>query len=115
MNTLIHIKLIIMLKKSATLLMVFLIVNSINLSGQKPSNLKYVDPTIGGVGIILQPTRPTVHLPNSLIRVHPIRNDQLDDEIDNFPLTVTSHRLYQVFSLMPLSNLTDNNHRISRN
>ena len=89
--------------------MVFLIVNSINLFSQKPSNLKYVDPTIGGVGIILQPTRPTVHLPNSLIRVHPIRNDQLDDQIESFPLTVTSHRLYQVFSLLPLDDLSDNN------
>ncbi len=103
-----YFKLTTMFKKSANLLMVFLIVHSINMFGQEPSNLKYVDPTIGGVGIILQPTRPTVHLPNSLIRVHPIRNDQLDDEIDNFPLTVTSHRLYQVFSLMPLSDLTDN-------
>lgn len=35
--------------------------------------LDYVDPTIGGVGVILQPTRPTVHLPNEMIRVFPLR------------------------------------------
>ncbi|MCK5821839.1 MAG: hypothetical protein KAH17_08130, partial [Bacteroidales bacterium] len=45
------------------------------------SNLKYVDPSIGSVGVILEPTRPTVHLPNSLVRVFPIRKDQLDDQI----------------------------------
>lgn len=25
------------------------------------------DPTIGGVGLLLQPTRPTVHLPNNMV------------------------------------------------
>lgn len=64
--------------------------------------LDYVDPTIGGVGVILQPTRPTVHLPNEMIRVFPLRKDQLDDRISNFPLTNTSHRLYSVFGFLPL-------------
>jgi len=49
------------------------------------SNVNYVDPTIGSVGIILEPTRPVVHLPNSMVRVFPIRKDQLDDRIYNFP------------------------------
>ena len=97
-----------MFKKSVYILILFLAMNFFNLYSQESSNLKYVDPTIGGVGIVLQPTRPTVHLPNSLIRVHPIRNDELDDEIESFPLCVTSHRLYHVFSLMPLSNLKGN-------
>jgi predicted alpha-1,2-mannosidase len=63
---------------------------------------KYVDPTIGGVGVILEPTRPTVHLPNQMVRVFPIRNDQLDDRIRNFPLSNASHRLYSIFGFMPL-------------
>ena len=69
---------------------------------QKPA-LNYVDPTIGGVGVILEPTRPTVHLPNSMIRVFPLRKDQLDDQISNFPLTNVSHRLYSVFAFLPLN------------
>jgi predicted alpha-1,2-mannosidase len=74
------------------------------LVAQKPqSNLSFVDPTIGGVGVILEPTRPTVHLPNSMVRVFPIRKDQLDDQISNFQLTQTSHRLSPVFALMPVS------------
>jgi len=76
---------------------------SLFLIGCSRSNLQHVDPTIGGVGIILQPTRPTVHIPNSMVRVFPIRNDHLDDQIHNFSLTMTSHRLGHVFSFLPLS------------
>lgn len=67
------------------------------------SNVNYVDPTIGSVGIILEPTRPTVHLPNSMVRVFPIRKDQLDDRIHNFPLTIASHRQESLFGMMPVS------------
>lgn len=64
--------------------------------------LDAVNPLIGGVGLVLQPTRPTVHLPNSLVRVYPVKSDQLDDQIHYFPLTVTSHRVASVFTFMPL-------------
>lgn len=65
------------------------------------AQVEYVDPTIGGVGLLLVPTRPTVHLPNSMVRVYPVRNDQLDDQIKSFPLTIISHRLGELFSIMP--------------
>ena len=82
-------------------LFLFLNITACNMM-QKQSVLKYVDPTIGGVGVILQPTRPTVHLPNQMVRVFPLRNDQLDDRILNFPLTNVSYRLYSVFGFLPL-------------
>jgi predicted alpha-1,2-mannosidase len=65
------------------------------------SNLDYIDPTIGNVGQLLEPTRPTMHLPNQLIRFTPQRKDYMDDQISSFPLTIVSHRLGQVFSLKP--------------
>jgi predicted alpha-1,2-mannosidase len=65
--------------------------------------LQYVDPTIGNVGLLLEPTRPTVHLPNQMIRVHPLRKDYLDDQIAGFPLTVVSHRLGTVFCIKPFT------------
>ncbi|WP_316831214.1 GH92 family glycosyl hydrolase [Pedobacter aquatilis] len=68
---------------------------------QTPSNIKYVDPKIGSVGLILEPTRPAVHLPNSLLRVFPVRADQIDDQIAYFPLTISSHRQNWLFGLMP--------------
>ena len=63
--------------------------------------MEYVDPTIGNVGILLEPTRPAVYLPNSMVRVYPVRKDALTDQIDSFPLTISSHRMRELFSIMP--------------
>ncbi len=65
------------------------------------AQVEYVNPTIGNVGILLEPTRPTVFLPNSMVRVYPIRKDALDDQIESFPLTINSHRMQELFSIMP--------------
>ena len=71
-------------------------------SGEKPVSLvDFVDPTIGNVGHLLQPTRPTVQLPNQMIRMHPVRADYLDDQIDFFPLTISSHRQPPLFGVLP--------------
>ena len=64
--------------------------------------LSEVDPTIGGVGV-LQPTRPTVQIPNQIVRWSPMRADMLDDRIADFPLTLASHRLESVFGFLPLA------------
>lgn len=65
------------------------------------AQVEWVDPTIGNVGILLVPTRPTVYLPNSMVRVYPMRADALDDRIASFPLTISSHRMEELFSIMP--------------
>ena len=65
------------------------------------AQVEYVDPAMGGQGFMLEPTRPTVSLPNSMVRVYPVRKDQLDDQIRSFPLTIISHRLGKLFWLMP--------------
>ena len=65
------------------------------------AQVEYVDPSMGGQGFMLEPTRPTVSLPNSMVRVYPVRKDQLDDQIHSFPLTIVSHRLGELFWLMP--------------
>jgi hypothetical protein len=72
------------------------------------TNLDYVDPHIGGVGHLLQPTQPNVQLPNQIIRMHPIRTDYLDDQISFFPLTIMSHRQGELFGIMPYSCSVDN-------
>jgi len=61
----------------------------------------YIDPTIGNIGTLLEPTRPTASLPNQPVRVYPIRKDYLDDEITCFPLTAVSHRLGEAFAIRP--------------
>jgi predicted alpha-1,2-mannosidase len=69
---------------------------------EQPESLtQYVDPTIGNVGILLQPTRPTAQLPNQSIRMHPVREDYTDDQITYFPLTMASHRNGELFGVLP--------------
>lgn len=70
--------------------------------GDSSGNVDYVDPNIGGVGFILQPTRPTVHLPNQMIRLSPLRDDLLDEYISCYPLALTSYRLSSVFGFLPV-------------
>ncbi len=71
------------------------------------AQVEYVDPSIGGVGFLLEPTRPTVHLPNSMVRMYPVRKDQIDDQIRSFPLTIISHRMGELFSIMPFDGTPD--------
>jgi predicted alpha-1,2-mannosidase len=70
-------------------------------SAVKSNNLQYVDPRIGNVGALLVPTRPTVQVPNQMIRMYPQRADYIDDQISSFPLNIVSHRLGEVFSVKP--------------
>ncbi|HKR84769.1 MAG TPA: GH92 family glycosyl hydrolase [Terriglobales bacterium] len=71
------------------------------------AQVEFVHPSIGGQGFLLEPTRPTVSLPNSMVRVYPVRKDQLDDQIHSFPLTIISHRLGELFWLMPSEGVPD--------
>src|ERR1035437_2593717 len=68
---------------------------------QVAAQVKYVDPTIGNVGILLVPTRPAVYMPNSMVRMYPLRTDAMDDRIESFPLSINSHRMQELFSIMP--------------
>lgn len=79
----------------------FLIAGVLGLADITQAQVEYVDPAMGGQGIMLEPTRPTVSLPNSMVRLYPVRKDQLDDQIRSFPLTIISHRVGELFWLMP--------------
>ncbi len=61
----------------------------------------YVNPYIGNISHLLVPTFPTIHLPNSLLRVYPERGDFTQAELHALPLIVTSHRGSSAFSLSP--------------
>ncbi len=61
----------------------------------------YVNPFMGGISHLLKPTYPTVHLPNSMLRVYPERNDITDDVIPGLPVLLTSHRGAFAFALSP--------------
>lgn len=61
----------------------------------------YVNPYMGNISHLLVPTYPTVHLPNSMMRVYPERGDFTGDRLNGLPLIVTSHRGSSAFSLSP--------------
>lgn len=76
-------------------------------AGAATAQVEYVDPSIGGQGFMLEPTKPTVQLPNCMIRMYPMRKDQLDDQIQSFPLSTVSHRLGELFWIMPAAGAPD--------
>ena len=41
----------------------------------------YVNPYMGNISHLLVPTYPTVHLPNSMLRVYPERTDYTSDQL----------------------------------
>jgi predicted alpha-1,2-mannosidase len=61
----------------------------------------YVNPYIGNISHLLVPTFPTIHLPNSLMRVYPERRDFTADLLNGLPLITTSHRGSSAFNLSP--------------
>ena len=72
---------------------------------QQTANTDYIDIDIGGVGFLLQPTRPTVQLPNQMVRMYPIRKDYLDDQISWFPMSTISHRQGELFGIKPINGI----------
>lgn len=65
--------------------------------------IDYVDPYIGNISHLLVPTYPTVHLPNSMLRVYPERADYTTDQINGLPVIVTSHRGSSAFNISPVT------------
>lgn len=61
----------------------------------------YVNPYIGNISHLLVPTYPTVHLPNSMLRVYPERENYTSNLLNGLPLEVTSHRGSSAFNLSP--------------
>jgi predicted alpha-1,2-mannosidase len=61
----------------------------------------YVNPYIGNISHLLVPTFPTIHLPNSILRVYPERSDFTSDLLNGLPIVVTSHRGSSAFNLSP--------------
>ena len=70
-----------------------------SVSTEEP--VDYVNPYMGNISHLLVPTFPTVHLPNSMLRVYPERRDYTEVELNGLPLIVTSHRGSSAFNLSP--------------
>ena len=61
----------------------------------------YVNAYIGNISHLLVPTYPTVHLPNSMLRVYAQRLDYTGDRLNGLPLFLIGHRGGFAFNLSP--------------
>lgn len=73
--------------------------SSTSLPDKQP--VDYVNPYMGNISHLLVPTFPTIHLPNSMLRVYPERADFTGDVLKGLPLVVTSHRGRSAFNMSP--------------
>lgn len=96
-----------MMKTLPTGILMAILLASCTSQPEVNPNLYYVDPHIGGVAQLLQPTRPTVQLPNQVVRMYPMRADYMDDQISYFPLSIISHRNGPLFGIMPYASPAD--------
>jgi predicted alpha-1,2-mannosidase len=82
--------------------LVLMLLFSTGLSAQDVRDRTPVDevnPYLGNISHLLVPTFPTIHLPNSMLRVYPERRDFTGDLLNGLPLVVTSHRGSSAFNL----------------
>lgn len=75
--------------------------DNVNKQSTLSEPVDYVNPYMGNISHLLVPTYPTVHLPNSMMRVYPERGDFTGDRLNGLPLIVTSHRGSSAFNLSP--------------
>jgi len=61
----------------------------------------YVNPNIGGIPPLLQPTVPLVNLPNSMMRIHRLPGSYQAEKISGFPFILCGHRNGTAGLLMP--------------
>ncbi|MFI3263637.1 MAG: GH92 family glycosyl hydrolase [Rikenellaceae bacterium] len=71
------------------------------------SPVDYVNPYMGNISHLLVPTFPTVHLPNSMLRVYPHRDDYTTDNIKGLPIIVPDHRKGGYFTVAPFVSSTE--------
>ncbi|MDR0795163.1 MAG: GH92 family glycosyl hydrolase [Tannerella sp.] len=67
----------------------------------KKEPVDYVNNRIGNISILLVPTFPVTHLPNSMVRMIPAHTEFVTDRMQGLPLNVPSHRQGDVLHLKP--------------
>lgn len=85
----------------------FLICSCSAIENVSDQPVDLVNPYMGNISHLLVPTFPTIHLPNSMLRVYPERDDYTGLRLKGLPIAVTSHRGSSAFSLSPLQGEED--------
>jgi predicted alpha-1,2-mannosidase len=83
-----------------------MILTSCTQKGTDP--VDFVNPNIGGIPPLLQPTVPLVSLPNSMMRIHRIPGNYQAEKISGYPLILCGHRNGTAGLLMPTAGKASN-------
>jgi predicted alpha-1,2-mannosidase len=91
------------MKTSKTILISFILAWTGCFAQDKDAKqpVDHVNPYMGNISHLLVPTYPTIHLPNSMLRVSPERSDYTGMCLRGLPLEITSHRGSSAFNLSP--------------
>lgn len=95
------------MKNLLHLLLLLILASGISCNKSTIEPVDSVNPCIGNISHLLVPTYPTVHLPNSMLRFCPNRNDFTSNQIDGFSLNLVSHRSEKVFTMYPFVTETE--------
>lgn len=76
-------------------------VSNLTAASYVQNPVDYVNPYMGNISHLLVPTYPLMHLPNSMLRVYPQREDYTSDILRGLPLLQISHRGSFAFNLSP--------------
>jgi predicted alpha-1,2-mannosidase len=71
----------------------------------------FVNPNIGGIPPLLQPTVPLVSLPNSMMRIHRLPGGYQAEKINGFPIILCGHRNGTAGLIMPTAGKTSGDRR----
>ncbi len=82
---------------------ILLCLGSCNTEKHSLTPVDYVNPYMGNISHLLVPTFPTVHLPNSMLRVIPARHDYTTDKMHGLPVMLMCHRGNSAFNISPVS------------
>ncbi len=74
-------------------------------STEDKDNIDCINPYVGNISLLLEPTQASLYLPNSMLRVHPMRQDYSSETIAGLPICLTSHRGQNAFRLSPINNI----------
>ncbi len=96
---------------ASTLMLISCAQSTTQYSGEA---VDYVNPYMGNISHLLVPTYPTVHLPNSMLRVYPERSDFTGNRLNGLPLVITSHRGSSAFKLSPFQGNEGNIRQVSQ-
>ncbi len=90
-----------MIQRNFFICLILFCVAYINTSAAEKEPVDYVNPYMGNISHLLVPTYPTIQLPNSLLRVYPVRGDYTANRVGGLPVITTTHRERSAFNIFP--------------